>query len=110
MIAGICIRQWAIATLGQFFSQSVRITEDHRVVSNGPYRLVRHPSYTGLMMAFSGLALALESWGALIVILVVCGIVFGYRIRVEEKLLKSQLGDAYSEYMARTKRLIPYLI
>jgi protein-S-isoprenylcysteine O-methyltransferase Ste14 len=109
MILGIIIRQWAIATLGRFFALTVRITEDHKVVSNGPYRLVRHPSYTGLLLSFCGLALALESWGALLVILLVYAIVIGYRMSVEEKLLEAQLGDDYRAYMKRTKRLIPYI-
>jgi protein-S-isoprenylcysteine O-methyltransferase Ste14 len=109
MILGIIIRHWAIVVLGRFFSLSVRIAQDHRVVDSGPYRLVRHPSYTGALTTFIGLALALESWGALIVILAMFALVFGYRIRVEETALESQLGDDYRSYMKRTKRLIPYL-
>ncbi len=110
MIFGIIVRQWSILTLGRFFSLSVRITKDHAVVNKGPYRLVRHPSYSGALLSFVGLALALESWGALLVILIMFGIVFGYRISVEEKVLESQLGEAYKTYMKHTKRLIPYLL
>jgi protein-S-isoprenylcysteine O-methyltransferase Ste14 len=110
MLLGIAIRQWAIVTLGRFFSLSVRIAEDHKVVSNGPYRLVRHPSYTGALITFIGVALALESWGALIVIFVMFGLVYGYRISVEEKTLQTQLGDEYRSYMKKTKRLIPFLV
>jgi protein-S-isoprenylcysteine O-methyltransferase Ste14 len=110
MLLGIFVRQWAIATLGRFFSLTVRVSQDHKVVSNGPYRLVRHPSYTGALLSSMGLGLALGSWGALLVILLIFGLVFGYRISVEEKTLRANLGDDYAMYMKRTKRLIPYLI
>lgn len=110
MLAGVLVRQWAIAVLGRFFSLTVRVAEDHLVVEKGPYRLVRHPSYTGVLITFVGLALAVQSWGALLVLLVVFSLSYGYRMRVEEKALLSALGQAYASYMKRTKRLIPYLI
>ena len=110
MFLGILVRQWAIAVLGRFFSLTVRVAEDHRVVEKGPYRLVRHPSYTGVLITFIGLALAVQSWGALLVLLGVFSLSFGYRMRVEERALLSGLGDDYANYMKRTKRLIPYLI
>jgi protein-S-isoprenylcysteine O-methyltransferase Ste14 len=96
--------------LGRFFSLTVRVAEDHRVVEKGPYRLVRHPSYTGVLITFIGLGLAVQSWGALLVLLGVFSAAFGYRMRVEEKTLLSELGDNYASYMKRTKRLIPYLV
>jgi protein-S-isoprenylcysteine O-methyltransferase Ste14 len=110
MLLGVVVRQWAIAVLGRFFSLNVRIVEDHRVVDKGPYRLVRHPSYTGVLITFIGLSLAVQSLGALLVLLVVFTISFGYRIRVEEKTLLTELGDNYATYMKRTRRIIPYLI
>ena len=110
MWLGVLLRQWAIAVLGRFFSTSVRIVENHQVVEKGPYRLVRHPSYTGLLITFIGISLAVQSWAALIVLLGFFTISFGYRIKVEERALLSELGDNYANYMKRTKRLIPYLI
>ncbi len=110
MILGIVIRQWAIAVLGQFFSLTVRVAEDHRVVDKGPYRLVRHPSYTGIMISFTGLGLAVQSWPALLVLLLVFSVAYGYRMHVEEATLASQLGEEYVAYTKRTKRLIPYLV
>ena len=109
ILLGVLVRQWAIAVLGRFFSLTVRVAEDHRVVDRGPYRLVRHPSYTGALIALVGLSLAVQSWGALLVVLMVFGVGFGYRIRVEERALRSQLGEDYVGYMKRTKRLIPFL-
>ena len=110
MFLGILVRQLAIAVLGRFFSLTVRVAEDHRVVEKGPYRLVRHPSYTGILITFIGLALAVQSWGALLVLLGIFSLSFGYRMKVEEKALLSELGQDYASYMKRTKRLIPYLI
>jgi len=110
MFLGILVRQWAIAVLGRFFSLTVRIAEDHRVVEKRPYRPVRHPSYTGVLITFIGLALAVQSLGALLVLLGVFSISYGYRMRVEEKALLSELGEDYANYMKRTKRIIPYLI
>jgi len=110
MLLGVALRQWAIAVLGRFFSLNVQVVEDHQVVDKGPYRLVRHPSYTGLLITFIGISLAVQSLGALLVLLAVFTVSFGYRIRVEEKTLLSELGESYASYMKRTKRLIPYLI
>ena len=109
MLLGVVVRQWSIAILGRFFSLTVRVAEDHRVVESGPYRLVRHPSSTGVMITLVGLGLAVQSWGALVVLLIIFGLAYGYRIRVEERTLLSELGSSYVSYVKRTKRLIPYL-
>jgi len=110
MFSGVMVRQYAIAILGRFFSLSVQLSEDHKVVDKGPYRLVRHPSYTGILITFIGLGLAVQSWGALLVLLLFFGISFGYRMHVEERTLLSGLGHDYASYMKRTKRLIPFVI
>jgi protein-S-isoprenylcysteine O-methyltransferase Ste14 len=110
MLLGVVVRQWAIAVLGRFFSLNVQVVEGHQVVDKGPYRLIRHPSYTGILITFIGLSLAVQSLAALLVLLAVFTVSFGYRIRVEEKTLLSELGDAYASYMKRTKRIIPYLV
>ena len=107
---GVLVRQYAIAILGRFFSLSVQIAEDHKVVDKGPYRLVRHPSYTGVLITSIGLGLAVQSLGALLVLLLFFGVSFGYRMYVEERTLLSGLGQDYASYMKRTKRLIPFLI
>jgi len=110
MLLGVLVRQWAIAVLGRFFSLTVRVATDHRVVTRGPYRLVRHPSYTGVLITFIGLGLAVQSSGGLLVLLGVFSLSYGYRIRVEEKTLLSELGPDYASYMKRTKRLVPFII
>ncbi len=110
MLAGVIIRQWAIAVLGRYFSPVVGIQEGQTVVKTGPYRLVRHPSYTGALLIIGGIGLALQSWGAVLVLLVIFGLTYGYRIHREEKVLVSELGDEYIQYMKTTKRIIPYII
>ena len=110
MFSGVMVRQYAIAILGRFFSLSVQISEDHKVVDKGPYKLVRHPSYTGIMLMAIGLSLAVQSLAALLVLLLFFSISFGYRMYVEERALLSGLGQDYASYMKRTKRLIPFII
>ncbi len=110
MILGIIIRQWSIAVLGRFFSGTVGTQSGQKVVKNGPYRLVRHPSYTGLLLTLIGIGLALQSWEATIIIVLVFACTFGYRIHIEEKLLISELGDEYIQYMKKIRRIIPYVL
>ena len=106
-VVGLVLRWWAIITLGRFFTVDVTIQKDHELVEHGPFRLVRHPSYTGVLLAFVGFALSLRNWGALAVILVPIFIAFVRRMNVEEEALSQALGSRYAEYMARTKRLVP---
>ena len=105
--AGLAIRWLAIAHLGRFFTVNVAIATNHRVIETGPYRFVRHPSYTGALMAFLGLALCLDNWVSLAVMLIPVYLVFLRRMHVEEEALLQALGDQYRDYMRRTKRLIP---
>ena len=110
MILGIIFRQWSIAVLGRFFSGTVSTQEGQKVVEKGPYKYIRHPSYTGAFIILIGIGLALQSWGAVIILVFLFSLGYGYRIHVEEKVLISKLGDPYIEYKKRTKRLIPYII
>ncbi len=107
MVAGIVIRQWSILTLGRFFTIDVRVAPDQTVVDRGPYRWVRHPSYTGLILFFAGFGLALGNWGSLIVLAVVPTAGLVVRIRSEERALLTSLGDDYRRYAAGRRRLLP---
>ncbi len=105
--AGLLFRWWAIVTLGRFFTVDVVIEKDHELVERRPFRLVRHPSYTGVLLAFVGFALTLRNWGAMLVILGPIFVAFIRRMNVEEEALQRVLGDEYVAYIRRTKRLIP---
>ena len=107
--AGLILRWWAIISLGRFFTVDVTIEKDHELVERGPFRVVRHPSYTGVLLAFVGLALSLRNWAALLIILVPIGAAFLHRMNVEEDALSRALGSRYAEYMKRTKRLVPFI-
>lgn len=106
---GLALRWYSIFYLGRFFTVNVAIAADHRVIDTGPYRLIRHPSYTGALLAFLGLGLCLGNILSLLAILVPITAVFLHRIGVEEEALSNALGQSYTDYMQRTRRLIPLL-
>jgi protein-S-isoprenylcysteine O-methyltransferase Ste14 len=107
VVAGVAIRMWAVLTLGRWFTTVVRVADDQQVVSNGPYRWVRHPSYLGLLVALAGLGLMLTDWASLAVAVLLPLATLVWRIRVEENALRDGLGAAYGEYAAGRKRLLP---
>ncbi len=110
MIVGFASYCWGVLALGRFGSGFVRVIPDHKVIRNGPYRFVRHPVYASEILSFIGLGLALQSWVALLIILVAASVYYGNRIRFEERFLASELGDEYFQYMKGVKRIIPHLL
>jgi protein-S-isoprenylcysteine O-methyltransferase Ste14 len=110
IVIGILVRQWAIFTLGRFFTLTVGTQKDQKVVDYGPYRFIRHPSYLGLLITLLGIGVALQSWEGILAIVVISGLAIGYRIHIEEKVMVSELGDDYVQYMKRTRRLIPFVL
>lgn len=107
MVAGIAVRQWAIVVLGRLFTTDVRVHPDQTVVERGPYRWVRHPSYTGLILTFVGIGLALGNWAALAVLAVVPTIGLVIRIHFEERVLLDGLGEPYRRFAATRRHLFP---
>jgi protein-S-isoprenylcysteine O-methyltransferase Ste14 len=108
-LAGLALRYWSVHTLGRFFKVTVSIQAGHRVIRSGPYRLLRHPSYSGLLVAMLGLGLMLETWLGLVALIVLPLIGVLIRIRAEESALIDALGSEYASYAAETRRLIPGL-
>jgi len=108
-VAGLILRWYSIIQLGRFFTINVTSAEDHQLIESGPYRWLRHPSYTGALLAFLGFGLSLGNWLALFVIMVPIFFAFAYRMNVEERALRSALGDRYTSYARRTKRLVPFI-
>ena len=107
MCIGIAIRQWAVATLGRFFTIDVRVQSGQTVVESGPYRWARHPAYTGLILTFLGFGLALGNWASLAVAFLVPTAGLVYRIHVEERALLEGLGEPYRCFAASRPRLFP---
>jgi protein-S-isoprenylcysteine O-methyltransferase Ste14 len=109
MGVGTAVRQWAVALLGRFFTVDVRVQPGQTVVERGPYRWVRHPAYTGLIMTFLGMGLALGNWASLAVLAVVPTAGLVVRIRFEERALLEGLGEPYRRFAASRPRLFPGL-
>ncbi|HXM53964.1 MAG TPA: isoprenylcysteine carboxylmethyltransferase family protein, partial [Candidatus Dormibacteraeota bacterium] len=107
MWAGLALRAWSIQHLGGLFRAVVVIQPDHRLVTDGPYRHLRHPSYSGALLAALGFGIALGHWTSLLALLAGWAVGIAYRIRVEEAAMGEAFGAAYTEYAARTRRLIP---
>ncbi len=111
LLGGLALRWTAILTLGRLFTVDVAIHSDHVVVQTGLYRFVRHPSYTGALVAFVGLGLFFANWLSMAALLAPIMLGVLNRVRKEEQaLLRSSLGSEYAAYCARTKRFIPGLI
>jgi protein-S-isoprenylcysteine O-methyltransferase len=108
-LVGMLLRWYAIVYLGRLFTVDVAIAADHRLIDSGPYRFVRHPSYTGLLLGYLGLGVALANWVALVVISVPTTIALLARMRIEESALTASLGQTYRRYAERTARLVPFL-
>jgi protein-S-isoprenylcysteine O-methyltransferase Ste14 len=106
---GIALRFWSFRTLGRYFTFTVQTSVDQPVITSGPYRFVRHPSYAAVLLMVMGVGLFLGSWWAFawLTASVFCGLFL--RIRVEERALLLQLGDRYETYAASHKRLVPFI-
>jgi protein-S-isoprenylcysteine O-methyltransferase Ste14 len=106
---GMLLRWWSFVSLGKYFTVVVETSADQPVVTRGPYRVLRHPGYTGLLLAFAGAGLMMGNWlgaaGAFVLLLAV----LIHRVRIEERALTAALGDRYREFAASRARLIPYV-
>jgi protein-S-isoprenylcysteine O-methyltransferase len=106
MIGGLALRTWAVALLGQWFTWNVAVQAGQQVVSRGPYRFIRHPSYTGALITFVASCALLRSWVVATLAVIALTAAFLRRIRCEEALLAKSL-PGYDAYVARTGRLFP---
>ena len=108
-VAGVGLRWYSMIYLGRLFTFDVAVADDHQVIASGPYRRIRHPSYTGALMAYAGLGLCGGNLLSLLVLVTPIALAFLRRIAVEEAALTSALGSRYADYAGRTKRLVPFV-
>lgn len=107
--SGLALGWRAFRTLGRYFTFSVMTISDQTVITAGPYRLLRHPGYAGLLLAMVGGGLAFGNWLSLACLVVVPLVGVVYRIRIEEAALLGTVGDDYRAYASGRKRIIPFV-
>lgn len=107
-ISGLGLRYWAVITLGNFFSTHVLIQNQHQMITGGPYRWIRHPAYSGLLIALAGTGLAMGDFLASLLVTVLPFIAFRSRIEIEEKKLINQFEQQYLIYLQKTYKLVPF--
>jgi len=95
--------------LGRNWSSMVTVKQDHELIRGGPYALVRHPIYTGLLLALAGSALMLGNWRALIGLTLIVGALLR-KLRIEERFMAAEFGEAYARYRAQVAMLVPFLV
>ncbi|HTW79692.1 MAG TPA: isoprenylcysteine carboxylmethyltransferase family protein [Terracidiphilus sp.] len=108
-LAGLFICVWARVHLGRNWSRSVTIKQDHELVVTGPYALVRHPIYTGILTGFIGTGLAVGELRAVLAF-ALFAISLWYKLRLEEKWMRAQFGARYEEYSGRVAAVVPYVL
>jgi len=108
-VAGLLFAVWARVHLGKNWSQSVTIKQDHELITTGPYAVVRHPIYTGMLTGFLGSAIAISQVRGLVGFVLVF-VVLWLKLRMEEQWMRSQFGETYAAYAHHTAALVPYLL
>jgi protein-S-isoprenylcysteine O-methyltransferase Ste14 len=107
--AGLGFSAWARVHLGRNWSATVTVKQDHELIRTGPYAIVRHPIYTGVLFGFIGTALAIGQWRGVLAVAIVF-VAFWRKLRLEERWMSETFGEAYQLYRARTRALIPFLL
>ena len=106
-LLGLGLRTWAVLTLGSLFTMHIDIQKDHSLVTKGPFRIVRHPSYLGAFIMYVATIVFLHAWFSVIVAVLVLPFAFLRRIHYEEGLLRDGLGEEYEAYCLKVKRFLP---
>jgi protein-S-isoprenylcysteine O-methyltransferase Ste14 len=109
ILLGAALLWWAIFTLGRYLTFDVAVRTAQPVVQSGPYRLVRHPSYTEILIMLLSVGMVLENWASLVALIAGGLIGLLYRVRVEERALVEALDQPYIDYMRRSWRFIPFI-
>jgi protein-S-isoprenylcysteine O-methyltransferase len=109
MLLCIALRWYSVAILGKYFTFDVAVHNGQVLIEAGPYRYIRHPSYSGALLSLLGFGLSLGNWAGLVASLSCLGFAYAYRIPIEEAALATALGDTYKQYVKRTWRLVPFI-
>jgi len=108
-VAGLLFAVWARVHLGRNWSRSVTIKQDHELITTGPYALVRHPIYTGILAGFLGMAIAISQVRGFVVLALIF-FAFWIKLRMEEEWMRSQFGETYATYTRHSSALVPYIL
>ena len=106
---GLLFAIWSRHHLGANWSQEVTVKKDHELITSGPYALVRHPIYTGLLLGTIGSAVARGEWRGLLAVAIVFSELWR-KLKLEEKWMRAQFGEPYEAYCRRVKALVPYIV
>jgi len=109
IVAGSLLRRYCIRTLGKYFTGTITVNADQPVIDQGPYRWIRHPSYTGGIAMFLGVGIACGNWLSVALLFLEPCYAYSRRVKAEEKAMLATIGEPYRSYMARTKRFIPFI-
>lgn len=108
-VIGVAFAVWARLRLAGNWSSDVTLKRDHELIVDGPYAFVRHPIYTGVLLALVGTGLAIGEWRAVVAV-VIAGVAWWRKLTIEEVVMRRQFGDAYVRHAARTRALIPFVL
>jgi protein-S-isoprenylcysteine O-methyltransferase Ste14 len=108
-IVGLVVRVWSLQTLGRFYTGQLTISTNHRIITSGPYRYIRHPGYLSVLIQSIGFGLATGNLVCMGIIILLYFCVYTYRIHMEEKMLIDHFGEEYGMYSKRTSRVIPFI-
>jgi len=109
VLLGIIFRLYAIKTLGRYFTVNVTIREGHKIIKQGLYKYLRHPSYTGSLLSFVGFGISLNNWVSFLIVMIPVTASFIRRMNIEERALTEQFGEEYITYKKQTWRLLPFI-
>ncbi|QAA31070.1 methyltransferase family protein [Clostridium manihotivorum] len=108
-IAGILLRAYSIWTLRKFFTFNVQVNSNQKIVQTGPYKLIRHPAYSGSILTLIGISFCFRSFIGILISLIIVSLIYGYRISIEENALIESFKTSYIEYIKNTKKIVPFI-
>jgi protein-S-isoprenylcysteine O-methyltransferase Ste14 len=107
-ILGLGLSVWARFCIGRNWSAQIEVKQGHQLIRNGPYAIVRHPIYSGFMLATLGTAIAFGEWSGIVAFLLIV-LAWGYKARLEERVMIERFGPEYEQYQRKVRFLIPFL-